>query len=76
MEREPTLDRMEHNDGRLRVWLPKDKRWIREALAHVVNMRELAGTPSSISNEVVMMLEEKLKWFVKDAAKKEKGTPN
>lgn len=59
------------NEGRLRVWLPLTKRWIREALGHKVATREdCQGVPSSISSEVVRILEEELGWFMGRRKKK------
>ena len=62
--------RKEKNEGRLRIWLPKGKRWIREALESISAVRELNdGEPSSISSEALRILEKELSWFKKDSYK-------
>lgn len=53
------------NEGRLRVWLPEQSRWVREALAHSAHMREaVEGVPSSISAEALRILERALGGFM------------
>lgn len=67
--------RKSHNDGRLRIWLPEDKRWIRDALAHVEALNEHRGFPSSISATAVSILEKELEWFHKEKASDASGDP-
>lgn len=63
--------RSEKNEGRLRVWLPESKRWIREALEHLSTYREAHDSiPSSVSLEVVNILERELCSFMGRRRKK------
>lgn len=63
--------RLKDNEGRFRLWIPKQKRWIREALSHIVSMRESQeGTPSSISMEALRILERALEPFMGRKSKK------
>ena len=54
-----TNPRKVNNDGRLRIWLSKDRLWIREALAQRVVVTEKVK-PSSVSEEAAKILEQAL----------------
>lgn len=53
--------RLPKNDGRLRVWIPEEDRWIRSALEERMSVRERSlGVPSSVSNEAYLVLKQAL----------------